>query len=200
MRARIAEIAKIRPGYLARQGVTATPEGTHRLLQIRDFNPERTAFDPASLARFLPDSPTSVQPLSEADVIFLAKGANNFAFATGPLPEPTLAAGYFFVIRPRAEILPAYLAWFLNQPATLRTISRLGTSGAHMPVVRRADIESIEVPVPPVDVQHAIVELDSLAREEQTLLRELMRCRSALVSESCMAAARSGVEEETIDE
>jgi hypothetical protein len=32
MRVRIAEIAEIRAGYLARQGVTATPEGTHRLL------------------------------------------------------------------------------------------------------------------------------------------------------------------------
>ena len=188
---RIAELAAVRPGYLARKGVTPRADGTHRLLQIRDFNRDRSAVDTTALIRFTPDSLSSLQPLQLGEVVFLARGAKNFAHAPADLPVPTIAAGYFFVLRPRAQVLPGYLAWCLNQPATLRALTRAATSGAHMPVVRRADIENVEIPVPPLSVQRTIVELDNLMREEQSLLDELARRKHALISAVCMTAVQS---------
>jgi restriction endonuclease S subunit len=58
-----------------------------------------------------------------------------------------------------------------------------------MPVVRRADIENLEIPVPPLPVQRAIIELDNLMREEQSLLQKLARKKHELISTVCMAAA-----------
>ena len=189
MQRRLAEIAEVRPGYLARKGVKPQADGTHRLLQIRDFNRDRSAVDPTALIRFTPDSLSSLQPLQTGEVVFLARGAKNFAYAPADLPVPTLAAGYFFVLRTHAQILPAYLAWFLNQPSTLRTLSRAATSGAHMPVVRRSDIENVEITVPPLTVQRTIVALDNLMREEQSLLHELARKKHELIAIVCMTAA-----------
>jgi len=189
---KLAEIADVRPGYLARKPVEPRADGTHRLLQLRDFNRDRTAVDITALVRFTPDSLASLQPLRAGELVFLARGAKNFAYAPAELPETTLAAGYFFVIRTREQIASAYLTWFLNQPATLRALARAATSGAHMPVVRRADLENIEILVPPLAVQRSIVELDNLMREEQDLLQELARRKHELISNVCMTAAQSG--------
>lgn len=188
---RLAEIAQIRPGYLARQTVKSSATGTHYLLQVRDFDHERTALNSTSLIRFSPEPVSSAQPIQPGEILFLARGAKNFACALTDLPTPALAASYFFVIRPKAHVLPAFLAWSLNQPPTLRALSRSATSG-HMPVIRRADIENILVTVPPLPLQRAIVELDNLMREEQSLLQELAKKKKELISSVCMAAAQSG--------
>ncbi len=188
---RLADLAEIQPGYLTRKPVKPRADGTHHLLQIRDFNPDRSAVTPGELIRFTPDSLSPLQPLLPGDVVFLARGARNFACAPADLPVPTVAASYFFVIHPGAQVFPGYLAWCLNQPATLRAIARSATSGAHMPVVRRADIESVEIPVPSLSVQNTIIELDNLMREEQSLLRELSRKQNELISTVCMTVALS---------
>jgi hypothetical protein len=187
----LAEIADIRPGYLTRKPVKPRPDGTYHLLQIRDFNPDRSAVDPTALIRFNPDSLSSAQPLQPGEVVFLARGAKNFACAVSNLPVATLAAGYFFVLRPHSKVLSSYLAWYLNQPSTLRALSRVATSGAHMPVVRRTDIENLEILLPPLPIQHTIAEIDTLMREEQSLLQELARKKQELISTACMAVVQS---------
>lgn len=123
---------------------------------------------------------------------FLAKGAKNFAHAIANAPTPTLAASYFFVLQPRNQVLPAYLAWFLNQESTLRAVSRSATSGTPMPVVRRADLEALEITVPPLPMQNAIVQLDNLRREEHDLLCDLVHRRNVLVSAVCASATHGG--------
>jgi hypothetical protein len=186
---RLADVAEVRAGYLTKKPVRPRPDGTHHLLQVRDFNSERSALDADAMVRFTPDSPTSARPLQTGDIVFLARGTRNFAFAPVDLPAHSIAASYFFVIHPGEQVLPGYLAWCLNQPATLRALARSATSGAHMPVVRRADIENVQVPVPPIHVQQAIVHLDGLMRDEQALLNELAQRRRDLISTVCMAAA-----------
>jgi len=187
---RLLEIADIRSGYLTRTGVEPKGAGSHYLLQIRDFNPPRTGVYKDHLVRFTPEVLASVQPIHDGDVIFLAKGANNFAYAVSSLPVPTLAASYFFVLRPHTQLLPGYLTWFLNQHATRRELSRFASSGVRMPVVRRAVLENMEVPLPALTVQASIVELDKLMMQEQDLMTELARKKRELVSAICMKAAR----------
>jgi hypothetical protein len=186
---RLADVAEVRAGYLTKKPVRPRPDGTHHLLQIRDFNGDRSSVAASAMVRFVPDSLSSVRPLQTGDVVFLARGTRNFAFAATDLPDPSVAASYFFVIHPGEQMLPGYLAWCLNQPDTLRALARSATSGAHMPVVRRADIENVQVPVPPIHVQQAIMHLDGLMREEQAMMDELARKRRDLISTVCMATA-----------
>lgn len=189
---RLAEVAKVMAGYLTKKPVRPRPDGTHHLLQVRDFNSGRSALDTGAMVRFTPDTQTSARPLQAGDVVFLARGARNFAFAPVALPVQSVAAGYFFVIHPGEQVLPGYLAWCLNHPTTLRALARSATSGAHMSVVRRADIENVTIPVPPIPVQQAIVQVEALMRDEQSLLTELAQKRRDLISAVCMAAANPG--------
>lgn len=123
-------------------------------------------------------------------MIFLSKGANNFAAAISDLPSPTLAASCFFILRPRPAILSGYLAWFINHESTRALLTRLATTGAHMPIIRRNALESLEIPLPSLTTQKSIVALDSLRLQEQVFLADLARKQQELISSVCMTTAR----------
>lgn len=145
-------------------------------------------------------SPPSVRPGSElavGDLVFLSRGVHNFAF---PVPEflvdpahPVLAAPYFFVIRLNGDsgVLPSYLAWFLNQESSQRYFERFGTTGAHMPVVRREELERLPLVIPDQKTQKAIVEIDRLSKRRRDLRLQLAEKESLLASTACLRAAFS---------
>ncbi len=191
---KLGDLADVRAGYLTREAVRNNPAGTHCLLQIRDFNRERTAVNAADMVRISPESRASVCPLQPGEVVFLAKGANNFAAVVSDLPAPTLAASYFFILRPVPAVLSGYLAWFLNHESTRALLTRLATTGAHMPIIRRDVLEAIEIPLPPITVQKAVADLDSLRLQEQALLSDLARKHQELISSVCMTTARRAIE------
>lgn len=188
---RLADIADIRPGYLAREAVPDDPAGTHRLLQLRDLRRDRTDLDLSGAVRFSPESRSPLRALQAGDVLFMAKGVGTFALAVPALPEPALAAGSFFVVTPRSGLVPAYLAWFLNHESTLQTLSRLATSGTSMPCIHRDTLASLEIPLPPLATQEAIAELDALRIREEQLLADRASKQRALVSSVCMRTARA---------
>ena len=191
---KLGDLADVRAGYLTREAVRNDPEGTHRLLQIRDFSRDRATVNVTDMVRLTPESRSSVCPLQPGDVVFLAKGANNFAAAISGLPSPTLAASYFFILRPKPAILSGYLAWFLNHESTRALLTRLATTGAHMPIIRRDVLEALEIPLPPLPTQKAIAALDSLRLQEQALLTDLARKQQELISRVCMTTARRTIE------
>jgi len=190
MNQHIKELARISSGYQTRKGVEECPDGTHYLLQIRDFNRARTSVKMKSVVRVSPPGMDPDSCLREGDVLFLAKGQKNFSWCVGRLPDfPILAASYFFVLRPLPEVSGEYLAWFMNQVPAQRHFGRLATTGAHMPIVRRDDLESLEVPVPDLDTQRKIAELADLAEKQQQLLAELAKKKQALATAACLRAA-----------
>lgn len=187
---KLSDLAVVRAGYLTREAVRNDPEGTYRLLQIRDFSRDRATINVTDMVRLTPESRSSVFPLQPGDVVFLAKGANNFAAAVSDLPAPTLAASCFFILRPKPAILPGYLAWYLNHESTRALLTRLATTGAHMPIIRRDVLEALEIPLPPLIAQKAIAALGSLRLQEQALLTDLARKQQELISSVCMTTAR----------
>ena len=189
MEYKIPDIASISTGHQSRKAVGNEPFGSHFLLQIRDFDERRGSINTDGMIRFSPLSPDRDQPLQGRDVLFLARGQKNFAFAVRELPHPTLASSYFFVLRPKEIVSGPYLAWYLNQPAAQRHFKRLATTGAHMPIVNRDVLESLKVPVPDLATQRKIVELDALASAQTKLLAELAYKKRTLANAACRHAA-----------
>ncbi|MDD2236185.1 MAG: restriction endonuclease subunit S [Kiritimatiellae bacterium] len=186
---KLKNIAEIRNGYLSRSGIEADKDGGFCLVQLSDFDKDRTVLNTDKLIRFQPGKMRADQTIHEHDVLFLAKGANNFAFHPGPRPSPTLAAGYFYVLRPSSKLLPAYLAWFLNHPETTAIFKRIAGVGAHMPVIRKSALEDIEIPLPPLHEQKTIVALHAATVTEAELLEELKQARKTLIDHVTMKMA-----------
>lgn len=189
---KLKEIAKIQSGYISRGKIEPREDGTYFLLQARDVDAERLTYKADSLVRFSPDLSRKDWALKSDDVLFMARGARNYSVLLQRMPDFVLAAACFFIVRvSNEEALPSYLCWFLNQAPVKHYMSRHSGRGVHMPVVRRAVLENIDIPLPSLKTQKKIVELDSLMREEKKLLDKLAVKRRELITTACMQAVRN---------
>lgn len=176
---RLGDLAEIKGGYAPRRGVEDEKAGEVAFLQIGDFSEDRREIEKAP-AQINPEG-SSPRLLQRGDVLFLAKGRKPFGFALNKVEQPTIAAGYFFIVRPGEQILSEYLAWFLSLEETRRRLLKEAGSGTHMPVVRRDVLENVEIPLPSLKVQQAVVELAELVREEDETLAKLKILRAKLM-------------------
>jgi len=195
--AKLGRFIDIRTGYLSRTKVEEAPDGRFCLIQLSDFAENRTTMNPGTLTRFEPGKLRKDQTIQPGEVLFLAKGVNKFAYKPGPLPAPTLAASYFYVLTPSANINPEYLNWFLNHPHTRRVFDRIAGVGARMPVMKKSDLADIDIPLPPLPDQQKIVELHSLMFHEAQLLDNLKECRKTFIDTLTMAIAEGEKGEDT---
>src|SRR5207302_1351209 len=105
----------------------------------------------------------------------------------------TIASGNFFILKFNSTtVLPEYLAWFINSPPAQQFIRNVAR-GTHMPVVPKSALENLEVEVPSILTQQAIVALDKLSRKERFLLQKLKERRTELVRAYCLQAAKQNI-------
>lgn len=197
---KIGDLVQIRAGYQTRGAVKARAGGSHVLLQIRDFDEARSRIDVEGMVRVSPGRINEAQVLHDGDVVFLAKGAKNFAFVPREIPRPALVASYFFLVRPSDEIDADYLAWFLNLDTTRAALARLVAPGSHMPVVRREYLEGLEVSLPSLERQRTIAAVDALAARRQHLLDELAETQRTLATALCVRAAGTSTKKQAMRE
>ena len=188
---KLTKVAWVQVGHLNRETIQPREDGTHFLLQARDVDASSLTYRIDTLIRFNPVASRADCILKSGDVIFMARGARNFSVILKAIPDPVLAAACFFIIRVVNEnVLPDYLCWYLNQPPVEHYLIQNSGRGVHMPVVRRSVLENIDVPIPALEVQKKIMEMQTLEREEQELLNNLAKKRKELITTTCLRAAR----------
>lgn len=188
---RLSKIAKVQSGYISRGRIEPREDGSHFLLQVRDVDAHRLTYRADGLIRFNPVMSRKDWMLKTGDVLFMARGVRNFSVLLQEIPDSVLAAACFFIVRVSSDgVLPGYLCWYLNQAPTQHYLSRHSGRGVHMPVVRRSVLEHIDVPIPTLDIQKRIAELNALMRDEQELLKKLAEKRKDLIMGACLKAVR----------
>jgi len=187
MKASLGNISEIQVGYQSREGIRAHSNGSHFLLQARDFN-NLHQVDWSNLTRFTPSGSTTKSEIRQGDVLFLARGQDNFAWPVTHVTTHILAANSFYILRPdQATILPDYLAWWLNQKPAQEYI-QLNRSGSSLPFLSVSALSRIEVPLPSIDLQRKIGELELLQKKETDLLSKYLSKKSALIKTVCLNA------------
>jgi restriction endonuclease S subunit len=78
-------------------------------------------------------------------------------------------------------LLPAFLAWQINQRPAQDYLQQAAT-GSHILNITRAAIESLPFFIPPVEVQRFVVELADAARREREFLNALIANRQDQLS------------------
>ncbi len=189
---RLSKIAKIQSGYISRGKIEPREDGTHFLLQARDVDAERLIYKTENLVRFSPDLSRKDWVLEPDDVLFMARGTRNYSVLINNIPERALAAACFFIVRVSSDqVLPYYLCWYLNQALVDHYFGRHSGRGVHMPVVRRSVLESIEISIPPLEVQSKIAKLDVLLQKELKLIDKLAEKRRELITAACLQSVRN---------
>ena len=187
---RLEEIAKIQSGFLNRGKIESRIDGSHYLIQARDVDAEQLTCFIDALVRFSPSLSRRDCILRSRDILFMSRGARNFALVLEEVPEPTLAAACFFIVRVYTQkALPEYVAWYLKQGSVQHYLRRNTGLGVHMPVVRRVVLENIEIPVPALETQERIADLDALSCREGRLLERLAAKRKELLTAVSLRAS-----------
>lgn len=121
--------------------------------------------------------------LSDGDIVFSAKGSNNFA-ALIKFNNPCVASSTFLVIRLkdeyRTKILPEYLVWFMNNLKTQEWI-KAKARGSSIQSVSKTDLLDLEITIPPIEKQKKILIVDSLHKKEQGILKKIQSLKEQYI-------------------
>lgn len=117
------------------------------------------------------------------DIVLANRGARMTA-AMVPEGLHAVASGQLFIIRPKSrKVLPAYLKAFLNLQATQNHL-RSHARGTYVQTLSISILRSLEVPLPPMEIQEKIASLSELAVTERRLVRELSTKRTDYIESS----------------
>jgi restriction endonuclease S subunit len=126
--------------------------------------------------------------LKDGDVLFAAKGTKNFAAVFENHNEPSVASTSFFVIRPTDNKLsPHYLAWVLNSHS-MQAILKGQAIGTSIPSISKQVLENLEIAVPSIERQKAILQITKLRNKEKSLKQEIEVLRDKKINQQLFQA------------
>ena len=128
--------------------------------------------------------------LCAGDVLFAAKGTKNFATVFENHNEPSVASTSFFVIRPTdKKLLPQYLAWVLNSPTT-QILLKGQAIGTSIPSISKQVLENLEIAIPSIDTQKAILQITKLRNKEKSLKQKIETLREKQIQQQIINAIK----------
>ena len=186
---KLKELAEVSAGYHVREGISPASTGNHRVIQMKDILPDHSLLT-SSLYMVNPDRTPERYTVRRGDLVFQARGEENFATPIEEELSNTIASGHFYILRLKTGAINSrFLAWYINQAPAQNHLSRFfqGTSTRMVP---RQALEEMPIDTPPLKVQETIVKLHQLSLREHALLDELKRKRSLLIGATCLQAIR----------
>ena len=187
MKKLIREISSIQTGYFGKP----SGKGNVVYLQSKHFN------ESGQLQNILyPDlevnNISEKHLLKEGDILFAAKGTKNFAavFENHNHNEPAVASTSFFVIKlTDFRILPQYLTWFLNSYET-QTLLKGQAIGTSIPSISKQVLENLEISVPNIETQEAILQITKLRNREKKLKQQIEMLREKQIQQQIINAIK----------
>lgn len=172
----LSDLVTMAAGYAFRGKIVEAPGADIQVVQMRDVSLEEgVQWEECLRVEALVKKESDW--LLQDDILFAARGNLPYAFHISSLPDHLhmLASPHFFVIRLQSpEVLPAFLAWFLNQQPTQRYFAAC-IEGSTTKSIRREVLEEAPVSVPPLAFQSKIVGLHSVLRRERQCLTQLIQ-------------------------
>lgn len=154
-------------------------EGNTRYLQVKHFNDFGLLSSDMQEWVDITDKSKS-HLLEDGDIVFVGKGMRNFAWKYKADMGNMIASSVFFVIKPESELVDAdYLTTIFNSSKYQSFFSSLG-AGSSIPSIRKTELEAVEVPLPPIEIQRKIAKLNELHHEEIRLTGKLIEQKKTL--------------------
>lgn len=190
MKTKLAEIAEVRLGYQFRKKIEPADDGTHWVIQIRDFDQDRV-LRKEDLSRVRINEPHEQFLINRGDVLFLSRGHRNWAAPILEDLKDVIAVSHFFILRIKdTRVDPEYLAWYINQTPVQEYLRSNARRGTHMPLITLAAFKELIVDVTDMTTQHRIVELNRLVETEKRLMTKLQEKRSHFINALCLKASK----------
>lgn len=173
----VGGLVALQGGYPFRGSIEESPDGEALAVQMKDVDPE-LGVNWAGAARTVLAGRKHPDWLKADDVLFVSKGARFYAVCIDEPPSPAVCSPHFFLLQvmPNAPLLPAFLAWQINQPPFQRQLQQ-AAEGSSQLSIRRPVLEALTLSVPSLENQQRIVALAELGRRERRTLHQLIHNR-----------------------
>jgi Type I restriction modification DNA specificity domain len=172
----LAEIAEFGGTVNFREAVKPEPSGSLGIVQAKDVG--LGTLDMSKLV-YLSELPVKGEPplLVPNDILLQSRGTT-YRSAIVPEGIPALAAASnVYVLRTIGSCVdPRFLVLFFNLPATQAALRKIAT-GTHILNIRREELAALEVPVPSLRDQRALVALGELFNRSFELEQRLHQLR-----------------------
>lgn len=175
---KLGQVASIRMGYPFRSRLEHDPNGSTAVVQMKDVD-EANQVHIEETFRVDLDDVREQHLLRPGDLVFKSRGVTNSAAIVKMDVGPTVLAAPMLLLRPNKAVLPAYLYWYINLPAT-RAALAAQAEGTSVRMISKAKLEDLDIPIPSIQKQHVITEVAQLAEREQWLLARISQERKRL--------------------
>jgi restriction endonuclease S subunit len=184
----LKHIATIQTGIFAKP----TNEGQVVYLQAKHFDENgilKTSLYPDLKAEDISEK----HLLNNGDIIFAAKGTKNFAALYESKNLPAVASTSFFVIRLNQnyndKVLPEYLTWYLNS-ASSQNYLKSHAVGSSIVSISKSVIDELELSIPDLDTQKAILKITHLRNAERKLQQQIETLREKQIQQQIINALK----------
>jgi hypothetical protein len=179
----LGDVAEVQMGYPFRSRVEHDPKGTVAVVQMKDMDDANRVHVERAIRVELPPG-KGRHLLRAGDLLFRSRGRSNGAALVAEGIGPSVLAAPMLLIRPH-KVLPAYLCWYLNAPATQDQLSAL-SEGTSVRMISAETLKALDVPLPTPAAQQRIVEAAALADQEQSLMAQIAALRRRLTDHILM--------------
>lgn len=170
----LGNLADIRMGYPFRSRLEHDPEGAVAVIQMKDIDDTNLLHAESATRVQLPEGKTH-HLLRAGDLLFRSRGRSNGAAEVMEGIGTAVLAAPMLLIRPH-RVLPAYLCWYINTPATQAHLAAQA-EGTSVRMISAEALKTLEVPLPPLDMQRRIARMAALAEREQALMMHIATLR-----------------------
>lgn len=174
-------------GYPFRSRLEHDPQGDIAVIQMKDIDDANLLHAEAAIRVVLPKGKTH-HLLRAGDLLFRSRGRSNGATLVAEGIGPAVLAAPMLLIRPH-DVLPAYLCWYINAPATQAQLAALA-EGTSVRMISAEALKALDVPLPSQAAQQRIAQAAALAEQEQTLLARIATLRQRQTAHQLMNAAQ----------
>lgn len=166
----------LRDLVIIRSGIyrKCVPEGEVYQIQKGNFDEDGNLLPIPKLPELAMESSLSKHFLHGNEILITAKGESNTAYLFPEITQDAVASSVFLILTIKSDELSGpYLTWYLNTRQCQFALNQL-SRGSSVHSLAKRDLQQICIPLPPLRVQRAILQLIELQRYERELYQQLI--------------------------
>lgn len=173
---KVEDFSDIRTGHGFRERLANDPRGAFCVIQPKNIRPDGLiSFDNGSPLRMEASAPRILQP---KEILFVSRGRFSAAVFEEMGSGPWIVPASVLVLSVKTDrVLPEYVACYFNSASGNALLQRHGEQTT-VPFISAQTLGGIDIPVPALARQKALVALDRAASKQARLLnrkQELIR-------------------------
>jgi len=171
----------IASGYSFRGKINGSPKGNLRVVQLKDMENDYTSIG-NDCTLIDADEVKEKYYLEKGDILFISKGANNYAIVfEHDDAMPSVASSVFYVIKvDTLKADPHYIAWYINK-TEVQQYFQAHAAGTYSLSINKEVVEDIPIQLPSLEIQKKVANVAKLAQKEQYIYKSIKEKREQLI-------------------